>query len=114
MDAKEFPTAEIAQWVDAWRQTRALTYDLLRALPYAVMNFSPHPEFGTLVRQIRHAADIEAVYLAAIRTRTMDSAGDPRQPSLEQSKENPAGYIRHADKELDAALRARTPPQLAR
>ena len=114
MDAKEFPTAEIAQWVDAWRQTRALTYDLLRALPYAVMNFSPHPEFGTLVRQIRHAADIEAAYLAAIRTGTMDSAGHPRQRSLEQSKENLEGYMRYVDEELVAALRALTPAQLAR
>jgi len=114
MDAKEFPTAEIAQWVDAWRQTRALTYDLLRALPYAVMNFSPHPEFGTLVRQIRHAADIEAAYLAAIRTGTMDFAGHPRQRSLEQSKENLEGYMRYVDEELVAALRALTPAQLAR
>src|SRR5437899_8877900 len=114
MDAKEFPTAEIAQWVDAWRQTRALTYDLLRALPYAVMNFSPHPEFGTLVRQIRHAADIEAAYLAAIRTGTMDFAGYPRQRSLEQSKENLEGYMRYVDEELVAGLRALTPAQLVR
>src|SRR5438445_6229680 len=114
MDAKEFPTAEIAQWVDAWRQTRALTYDLLRALPYAVMNFSPHPEFGTLVRQIRHAADIEAAYLAAIRTGTMDFAGHPRQRSLEQSKENLEGYMRYVDEELVAGLRALTPTQLVR
>src|SRR5256885_14165618 len=86
MDAKEFPTAEIAQWVDAWRQTRALTYDFLRALPYAVMNFSPHPEFGTLARQIRHAADIESAYVTAIQSGKMDFAGQPRRRALEQSK----------------------------
>lgn len=114
MTADGFPTPEIAQWVDVWRQTRARTYDLLRALPYAVMNFSPHPEFGTLVRQIRHAADIEAACIAAIRTGTMDFAGHPRQRSLEQSKEDLEGYMRFVDAELVAALGALTPEQLAR
>lgn len=114
MDATEFPTTEIAQWVEAWRQTRALTYDLLHVLPYAVMNFSPHPEFGTFARQIRHAADIEAAAVAALRTGTMDLAGHPRQRGLEQSKEDLEGYMRHVDEELVAALRALTPEQLAR
>src|SRR2546430_12934834 len=109
MDAKEFPTAEIAQWVDAWRQTRALTYDLLRALPYPVMNFSPHPEFGTLVRQIRHAADIEAPYLAPIRTGTMAFAAPPPQRSLHQSKESLYRKLRHVDAKLVPPFQSLTP-----
>lgn len=114
MTSNEFPTSEIAQWVEAWRQTRGLTYDLLRALPYAVMNFSPHPEFGTLVRQMRHAADIQACYIAAIRSGKMDFSAVPRQRALEQSKEHLAGYLQHLDEELLAALRGLTPDQMAR
>ncbi len=112
MTDDKFPTPEIAQWVEAWKQTRELTYDLLRALPYAVMNFSPHPDFGTLVRQIRHAADIQACYTAAIRTGKMDFSVQPRQRALEQSKENLEAYMRYVDEELVAALRALTPEQL--
>lgn len=108
-----FPTPEIAQWVEAWQQTRALTYDLLRALPYAVMNFSPHPEFGTLVRQMRHAADIQRCYITAIGSGKMDFRA-PRQRALEQSKENLAAYMHHLDEELLTALRNLTPEQLAR
>ena len=110
----EFPTLEVAQWVEAWRHTRGLTYDFLRALPYAVMNFSPHPEFGTLARQIRHAADIESAYVAAIHSGKMEFAGQPRRRALEQSKENLEGYMRHVDEELVAALHGLTPEQLAR
>jgi len=112
MTDDKFPTPEIAQWVEAWKQTRELTYDLLRALPYAVMNFSPHPDFGTLVRQIRHAADIQACYTAAIRTGKMDFSVQPRQRALEQSKENLEAYMRYVDEELVAALRSLTPVQL--
>ncbi len=108
-----FPTPDIAQWAEAWRQTRALTYDLLRALPYAVMNFSPQPGFGTLVRQMRHAADIQGCYVAAIGTGRMDFRA-PRQRALEQSKENLAAYMHHLDEELLTALRKLTPEQLAR
>lgn len=112
--ASGFPTPELAQWVEAWQQTRRLTYDLLRALPYAVMNFSPHPEFGTLVRQMRHAADIQACYIAAVRSGTMDFSVQPRQRALEQSKENLEAYLRYLDEELLTALRDLTPEQLTR
>lgn len=114
MAADRYPTPEIAQWVEAWEQTRGLTYDLLRALPYAVMNFSPHPEFGTLVRQMRHAADIQACYVAAVRSGRMDFSVQPRQRALEQSKENLEAYMRHLDEELLTALRDLTAVQLAR
>ena len=106
-------TPEIRQWVEMWQQTRTLTYDLLRALPYAVMNFSPHPEFGTLARQIRHAADIQACYIAAIRSGRMDFALQPKKRALEQSKENLEAYLRQLDEELVAALRDLTPEQRA-
>jgi len=109
-----YPAPELAQWVESWQQTRRLTYDLLAALPYAVMNFSPHPEFGTLARQIRHAADMQACYIAAVRAGKMDFSARPRQRVLEQSKEDLEGYLRHLDRELLAALRDLTPAQLAR
>ena len=31
MGVDSYPTPELAQWADAWQQTRGLTYDLLRA-----------------------------------------------------------------------------------
>lgn len=114
MDQSGYPAPEIAQWVEAWQQTRGLTYDLLRSLPYAVMNFSPHPEFGTLVRQMRHAADIQACYVAAVRGGRMDFSVQPRQRALEQSKENLEAYMHHLDEELLTALRDLTPEQLTR
>ncbi len=97
--------AALEQWLAAWRQTRRLTYDLLRVLPYAVMNFSPHPDFGTLVRQIRHCADVQACYLEALRTGTMDLSTRPRRRELEQSKEHLEAYLRHLDGELEDAVR---------
>jgi hypothetical protein len=96
-----------------WEQTRGLTYDLLHALPYPVMNFSPHPEFGTLVRQIRHAAEMQERYIAAIRSGRMEIRTRPRQRALEQSKENLEGYMRHLDQDLRDVLRGLTPDQLA-
>jgi len=109
-----FPTPDLAQWVETWAQTRQLTYDLLRALPYPVMNFSPHPEFGTLIRQMRHAADMQACYIAAIRSGKMEISGQRRQRALEQSKENLEAYMRALDSELLVTLQGLSPDQLAR
>jgi len=111
--AQAFPTPELARWAQAWRQTRALTYDLLRALPYAVMNFSPHPDFGTFARQIRHAGDIQACYLLALQTGRMDFTVQPRQRALEQSRDDLEAYLRDLDDRLLAAVRALPPERLA-
>lgn len=102
---EEYPSPEIAEWVRAWQSTRRLTYDLLRALPYAVMNFSPHPEFGTLIRQIRHVGDIQACYIAAIKSGKTDFQAQPRKRALEQSKEHVEAYLHHLDEELLSTLR---------
>lgn len=110
----DLPTPELVQWAEAWEQTRRLTYDLLRVLPYPVMNFSPHPEFGTLIRQMRHAADIQACYINAIRSGRMEFDAQPRHRGLEQSKENLEAYMRDLDRDLLDALRALTPDQRAR
>ncbi|HET6780987.1 MAG TPA: DinB family protein [bacterium] len=91
---------EVSQWADAWRSARALTYDFLRSLPYAIMNFSPHPGFGTLARQIRHVGEIQACYLEGITSAQMDLASRRRQRALEQSKERLEAYLQ----EQDAAL----------
>lgn len=112
MSGEGYPTPEIAQWVEVWQHTRGLTYDLLRALPYSVMNFSPHPDFGTFIRQMRHAADIQACYLAAISTGKMDFSVQPRQRALEQSKENLEAYMRSLDEELFELLRGLSQEQL--
>lgn len=114
MTARTFPTSELEQWAREWQQTRALTYDLLRALPYAVMNFSPHPEFGTFVRQIRHAADIQACYVLALDTGKMDFTVQPRQRALEQSKEHLEAYLRELDERLLEAVGTMTAERLAR
>lgn len=109
-----FPTPELAQWAEEWRQTRGLTYDLLHALPYAVMNFSPHPEFGTFVRQIRHIGDMQACYLLGLETGTMDFSAQRRQRALEQSKEHLEAYLRDLDARLLEVVRSLTPERLAR
>ncbi len=106
------PTPELEQWVQTWEQTRRLTYELLHALPYPVMNFSPQPEFGTLIRQLRHAAEMQEHYIAAIRSGRMEIPAQPRQRKLEQSKENLEAYMRHLDGELLVVLRWLTPDQL--
>lgn len=114
MTEPTYPTPELAQWAQQWRQTRALTYDLLRALPYAVMNFSPHPDFGTFVRQIRHAGDMQACYVMALQTGTMDFAAQPRQRALEQSKEHLEAYLRDLDVQLLETVASLTSERLAR
>lgn len=106
------PIPELAQWAQLWEQTHRLTYDLLHALPYPVMNFSPQPEFGTLIRQLRHAAEMQERYIAAIRTGRMEIYGKSRQRGLEQSKENLEAYMRYLDGDLLDALRTLTPDQL--
>ena len=100
---------EITQWSEAWRSSRALTYDFLRSLPYAIMNFSPHPGFGTLARQIRHVGEIQACYLEAITTGQMDFASRPRQRALEQSKERLEAYLQEQDAALHEVLREADP-----
>lgn len=98
--------ADVAeQWLAAWRRTRGLTCDLLRALPYAVMNFSPHAGFGTFVRQIRHCGDVQAGYLDALRTGALDLTARPRRRELEQSTDHLLAYLAHLDGELEQAVR---------
>lgn len=94
---------EFMEWSQEWTATRRLTYDLLAALPYSVMNFSPHADFGTLVRQIRHVGDIQARYIAAIESGKMDFAGR-RQRNLERSKDDIIAYLRSLDDLLFATL----------
>ncbi len=110
MSPNEFPTEALAEWAAVWHQTRGLTYDLLRELPYPIMNFSPHPDFGTLIRQMRHVADIQACYLAALQTGKMDFSVQPKQRTLEQSKEHLEAYMRHLDAQLVSALRSLPEP----
>lgn len=98
-DAHGVP-AEFAAWLTEWTATRRLTYDLLGMLPYSVTNFSPHPDFGTLIRQIRHVGDIQAAYMTAIERGRMDFAAHRRQRTLERSKDDVAAYL-HA---LDARM----------
>ncbi|HEY3249310.1 MAG TPA: DinB family protein [bacterium] len=88
---------EFLGWTEEWKATRGLTYDLLAALPYSVTNFSPHPDFGTLIRQIRHMGDIQACYIAAIGSGKMDFAAQRRQRNLERSKDNVAAYLQSLD-----------------
>ncbi len=106
MTREEFPTPALTEWIALWQRTRTLTYDLLRSLPYSVMNFSPHPDFGTFIRQMRHVADIQASYLAAIQTGKMEFSARPKQRKLEQSKERVEAYMRDLDDQLMSALRA--------
>ncbi len=114
MSTDELPTPELTQWAAVWRQTRALTYDLLRGLPYPIMNFSPHPDFGTLARQMRHMADIQACYVAALQTGVMDFSVQPKQRALEKSKEHLEAYMRQLDEQLLTMLRGLTATHRAR
>jgi len=93
-------------WAEEWRQTRRLTYDLLAALPYAVLNFSPHPDFGTFARQIRHMGEIQACYLLGLQTGKMDFAARARQRALEQSAAHLDAYLRQQDSQLAETLRS--------
>lgn len=106
MATPAFPTPELEQWAEDWQQTRGLTYDLLGVLPPAVLNFSPHPDFGTFSRQIRHLGDIQASYLAALDTGRMDFTAQPRQRKAEQSRDHLEGYLRALDTSLLDAVRA--------
>lgn len=108
------PGSELAQWAKEWQGTRALTYDLLRSLPYAVMNFSPHPDFGTFARQIRHLGDIQACYLLALQTGTMDFSARSRQRALEQSKEHLDAYLQDLDAQLVEELSGLTDDRAVR
>lgn len=103
--ADAYPTPELAQWAEDWRQTRGLTYDLLHLLPPAVLNFSPSPGFGSLSRQIRHVGDIQACYLTALQTGRMDFTAQPRQRTIEQSKDHLEAYLRALDEALLEAVR---------
>lgn len=108
------PGPELVRWAEEWRAARALTYDLLRSLPYPVMNFSPHADFGTFARQMRHLGDIQVCYVRAIHSGTMDFSAQRRQRALEQSKEQLEAYLHHVDDELFAALSTLTGEQLER
>lgn|GEM_PF-1514958 len=103
------PDAPFAGWLEAWAETRRLTYDLLAALPYAVMNFSPHPDFGTFIRQIRHVGDVQRTFLVALASGQMPTWRGPRSRELERSREEVAAYLRRLDAELTATLRAAGP-----
>lgn len=112
--AQPYPTPELAQWAEDWQQTRGLTYDLLRILPPAVLNFSPHPDFGTFSRQIRHAGDIQACYLAALDTGKMDFTAQPRQRKVEQSRDHLDAYLQALDASLMESVRGLRRERLTR
>lgn len=106
--------SELEEWRSEWAATRRLTYDLLDALPYSVMNFSPHPDFGTLIRQIRHAGDMQASYLAAIESGRMDFTAQRRQRALERSKDDVTAYLRFLDAKMTDVLTTLPEGQRAR
>ena len=114
MTGEAHPSDELAQWAKEWQGTRALTFDLLHSLPYAVMNFSPHPDFGTFARQIRHLGDIQACYLLALQTGTMDFSARSRQRALEQSKDHLDAYLQDLDGQLSDLLRGQSPERQAK
>ena len=65
-------TSSIATFKSGWTHTRALTYDFIGAIPDDRWEYSPHPRYAPLHKQIRHLVCVQGVYIDGIRNRVTD------------------------------------------
>ncbi len=61
-------TSAIATFKAGWVHTRGMTFDFIAAVPEDRWEYSPHPRFAPLHKQIRHLVCVQGVYIDGIRT----------------------------------------------
>ena len=65
-------TSAIETFKAGWVHTRGLTFDFIAAVPEDRWEYSPHPRFAPLHKQIRHLVCVQGVYIDGIRNRVTD------------------------------------------
>ena len=56
----------------AWRDVRGLTYEFVETVPDARWEYSPHPAFAPLHKQVRHLICVQGVYNQGLSERVAD------------------------------------------
>ena len=88
------------QFLRDWNHTRTNTFKFIESIPNNKIVFSPHKDWGSIGRQLRHMADVQDCYIKAIGTRKITFRNKRRDYSMETSKEKLIKYMKELDKKL--------------
>lgn len=91
---------------------RRLTIDLLTAAPQSFLEFSPHPNMGSVWKIFRHMARVDENYIAAIRARSVNFGFDDSNYQGGNDRVALTAYLNSASYELNRAVKCCPPNTL--
>ncbi len=102
-------TSVIETFRTGWRHVRGLTHDYITAIPPVRWEYSPHPAFEPLHKQVRHLVCVQGVYIDGVRNRVTDFGRKHSHYSGSLDRESLVAALRAKDDLLDTALTQITP-----
>ena len=87
-----------------WSFARGLTYEFISAVPDEKWDFSPHPHFAPLHKQIRHMVCVQGVYVEGLRKRVTDFGRKHSHYDGSLGRGELVAALRQQDADLHAAL----------
>ena len=88
------------QFLGDWEYTRNNTFKFIESIPNNKIGFSPHKDWGSIGRQLRHIADVQECYLNAIDTKKVTFQNKRKDYSMETDKDKLIRYMKDLDKRL--------------
>ncbi len=99
-------------FIKDWRWVRGLTYEFIKMIPTEKLMFSPHKDFGSLGRQLRHVADIQECYLKGFINGELDFKNRRRDRSMEHNQKKLLKFFEDLDEKLYKFLSTHTEKEL--
>lgn len=99
----------IALLLENWRETRALTFDLINSVSTSLLNKKlPRPGLNTFAKQILELADVETAYTLALLKNKIDfsKTTDGTEIKGKISKQKLLATLLNADMNLSKAVKA--------
>ena len=93
------------QFLGDWEYSRKDTIKFIETVPEDKLGFSPHKDWGSIGRQLRHMADVQECYIKAIDTKKVTFQNKRKDYSMETDKQKLIDYMKKLDKQLKEKIK---------
>ena len=93
------------QFFGDWEYSRKDTIKFIETVPEDKLGFSPHKDWGSIGRQLRHMADVQECYIKAIDTKKVTFQNKRKDFSMETDKQKLIDYMKKLDKQLKEKIK---------
>ncbi len=100
------------QFLEDWKYVRGNTIKFIHSVPDNKLSFSPHKNWGTIGKQLRHLADVQDCYLKSIKAGKVSFDNKRKNYEIEKSKKRLLDDMNQRDVELSNVLSKMSGKQL--